>query len=128
MPSKPLISIVDDDEAVRKATKSLIRALGFLAETFESGEEFLKFDDRHKTACLIADVRMPQMSGLDLHRHLIASGISIPSILMTAHPDDSLRALALEAGVICFLAKPFTKKHLLDCIRTALDRGLAGRR
>jgi FixJ family two-component response regulator len=127
LPNKPLISIVDDDEALRKATMGLMRALGFLAEAFGSAEDFLKFDRLHNTACLIADVQMPQMSGLELHRNLVASGVSIPTILMTAYPDDSIRRRALEAGVICYLTKPFTKDHLLDCIHSAIDRSRAGK-
>jgi FixJ family two-component response regulator len=127
LPNKPLISIVDDDEAVREATKGLMRALGFLAETFGSAEDFLKFDRLHSTACLIADVQMPQMSGLELHHRLVASGVSIPTILITAYPDDSIRARALKAGVIGYLTKPFNKDDLLVCIHSALDRGQAGR-
>jgi FixJ family two-component response regulator len=128
LPNKPLISIVDDDEALRKATKGLMRALGFRAEAFASAEDFLKFDRLHSTACLIADVQMPQMSGLELHRRLVASGVSIPTILITAYPDDSMRARALEAGVVCYLTKPFHKDHLLDCIHSAIDCGQAGKR
>jgi FixJ family two-component response regulator len=126
VPDKPLISIVDDDEAVREATKGLMRALGFLAETFGSAEDFLNFDRLHSTACLIADVQMPQMSGLDLHRHLMASGVSIPTILITAYPDDSVRARALKAGIVGYLTKPFNKDDLLVYIHSALDRGRTG--
>ncbi len=122
MPNKPLISIVDDDESLRKATKGLMRALGFLAETFESAEDFLKFDRLRSTDCLIADVQMPGMSGLELHRRLVAAGEPIPTILITAYPDDSMRARALEAGVICYLAKPFSKDRLMICINAALGR------
>ena len=124
--NKPLISIVDDDGAVREATKGLMRALGFLAETFGSAEDFLKFERLHSTACLIADVQMPQMSGLELYHRLVASGVPIPTILITAYPDDSVRARALKAGVICYLSKPFNKDDLLVCIRSALDRGQSG--
>lgn len=123
MPDKVLISIVDDDEAVREATKGLMRALGFQAETFGSAEDFLNFDRLQSTACLIADVQMPQMSGLELYWHLVASGVSIPTILITAYPNDSVRARALKAGVIGYLTKPFNKDDLLDFIHSALDRG-----
>jgi FixJ family two-component response regulator len=126
VPDKPLISIVDDDEAVREATKGLMRALGFLAETFGSAEDFLNFDRLHSTACLIADVQMPQMSGLDLHRHLMASGVSIPTILITAYPDDSVRTRALKAGIVGYLTKPFNKDDLLVYIHSALDRSRTG--
>jgi FixJ family two-component response regulator len=124
---KRLISIVDDDESLRKATKSLIRALGFLAEDFGSAEDFLKFDGLRRTACLIADVQMPEMSGLELHSHLVASGDSIPTILMTAYPDDNMRTRALEAGVICYITKPFSKDTLLNCIRAAIGRWEVGK-
>ncbi len=119
--SMVLISIVDDDEALRKATKSLLRALGFNAETFDSAENFLASGQIKDTACLIADMQMPQMSGLDLHRHLIAAGISIPTILFTAYLDDRTEALASKAGVTCCLPKPFTKDQLLASIHLALD-------
>src|SRR5260370_38902601 len=125
LPNQPLISIVDGDEAVREATKGLMRALGFLAEAFESGEDFLKFDRLHTTACLIADVQMPQMSGLELHRRMIASGLSIPTILITAYPDDGVRARALKSGILCYLTKPFNMNELLVCIRSALGRDQA---
>jgi FixJ family two-component response regulator len=127
LPNKPLISIVDDDDAVREATKGLMRALGFFVETFGSAQDFLNFDRLHSTACLIADVQMPQMSGLALHHRLVACGVSIPTILITAYPDDSMRARALKAGVICYLTKPFNKDDLLVCIHSALDRGHAGK-
>jgi len=125
LPKKRLISIVDDDESLRKATKGLVRALGFLAEEFGSAEDFLKYDGLTRTACLIADVQMPQMSGLELYSRLVALGVSIPTILMTAYPDESVRARALEAGVICYMTKPFDKDTLLGCIRAAIDRGKA---
>ncbi|MDB5396490.1 MAG: response regulator receiver protein [Rhodospirillales bacterium] len=128
MSNRPLISIIDDDQAVREPNKGMMRAMGYLAETIGSAEDFLKFDRMRNTACLIADVQMPQMSGLDLHRRLLASGVFIPTILMTAYPDDGVRARALKAGVLCYLTKPFTKEDLLSCIDSALDRGEAGRR
>jgi FixJ family two-component response regulator len=123
LPEKPIISIVDDNEAHRNALKGLMRALGFPVESFASAEDFLQCEELRKTDCLILDVQMPNMSGLDLHRHLMAAGIIIPTILMTAYPDDGIRTLALEAGVIGFLAKPLNKDHLLACIHTAIDRG-----
>jgi FixJ family two-component response regulator len=125
MANKPLISIVDDDAALRNAMKGLARALGLAAEAFESAVDFLKFDRLHDTACLIVDVQMPQMSGLDLHYHLVASGVFIPTILMTAYPSDRMQALALEIGVVSILIKPFGKDTLLNAINSALDRGQA---
>jgi FixJ family two-component response regulator len=119
MPKKLLISIVDDEEAIREATKGLMRSLGFTAEAFPCAEDFLKSNHRHRTACVIADVQMPGMSGLDLHRQLAASGEPIPTILMTAYPDERVRARALQEGVVCYLTKPFTEDELLTCIHSA---------
>ena len=123
MPNKPVIVIVDDDESVREATMSLMRALGFTSEAYQSAEDFLKFGNVQRTSCLIADVRMPGMSGLELYRRLVASGKPIPTVLITAHSDDRVRARALQAGIICYLTKPFREDDLLGCIRSALDRG-----
>ena len=117
---KPLISIVDDDESVREAAKGLMKALGYAAETFPSAEDFLQSQQVPRTACLIADVNMPGMSGLDLHRHLSTSGKRIPTILITAYPDNGVRDRALNAGVICYLSKPFDEGDLLSCIHSAL--------
>jgi FixJ family two-component response regulator len=118
--SKYLISIVDDDEAFREAIKSLIKSLGFEVEAFSSAEAFLASPCLGSTACLIADVHMPTMTGIDLHRHLVASGRTIPVILITAYPDDNVRARALAAGVICYLSKTFDDNALLGFVRTAL--------
>src|SRR6266446_5934883 len=107
VPIKPQISIIDDDESVREATKGLMKSLGFTAEAFPSAADFLTSHHRRRTACLIVDVNMPGMTGPELHRRLIASGDTIPTILMTAYPDDNVRARALSAGVICYLRKPF---------------------
>jgi FixJ family two-component response regulator len=126
LPKKPLILIVDDDDAMRNATKGLMRALGFRAEAFETAESLLKSNRVSRAACIIADMRMPQMSGLEMHRRLVGSGISIPTVLITAYPEDSVRTRALEAGIICYLTKPFSKNDLLACIQSALDCGAAG--
>ena len=117
-----LISIVDDDESVREATKGLMKSLGFAAECFACAEDFLHFNHEHQnhTACLIADVQMPGMSGLDLFRRLTTSGRSIPTILITAYPDEGMRARALQAGVIGYLAKPFNENELLRHIHSVL--------
>jgi FixJ family two-component response regulator len=120
VPKTPLISIVDDDDSVREATKGLMKALGFGVEAFQSGEEFLKSGHFKLTSCLIADMKMPRMTGLELHRRLLASGNPIPTILITAYPDERIRARAMEAGVIGYLAKPFTEDDLLVCINSAL--------
>jgi FixJ family two-component response regulator len=123
---KILISIVDDDESVREATKGLMKSLGFTAETFPSAADFLTSHHRRRTACLIADVNMPGMTGPELHRRLIASGDTIPTILITAYPDDNVRARALSAGAICYLRKPFDEGDLLVCVRSAVAGAKAG--
>jgi FixJ family two-component response regulator len=125
MQEAPLISIVDDDESVREATKGLMRAFGFIAETFESATDFLKSAGAHRTSCLIVDMQMPGMTGLELHGRLVASGNPIPTILITAYPDDRVRARALKAGVKCYLSKPCSEDDLLGCIQSALRRGEA---
>src|SRR5438552_1762262 len=96
-------------------------ALGFTAEAFESGEDFLKSGRAQRTSCLIMDMQMPRMTGLELHARLVASGRAIPTILITAYPDNRGRARALEAGISGYLTKPFSEDALLDCIRFALD-------
>ena len=125
--SKPLdknipISIVDDDESVREAMAGLMKSYGYIVETFDSGPSFLNSDHRGRTNCLIADVQMPGMTGFELHSELVAAGDPIPTILITAHPDDRARARALKAGVLCYLAKPFSEVDLLGCIRTAIEQ------
>ena len=100
MPKEALISIVDDDESVREATKGLMKSLGLSAQTFACAEDFLSSNRLQLTACLIADVQMPGISGLDLHRQLLAAGKPIPTILNTAYPDENHRTRALSARVI----------------------------
>ncbi len=128
MAKKPLISIVDDDESVREATKGLMKSLGFTVEAFPSAEDFLASRHLRRTSCLIADVNMPGMTGLELHRRLKAAGKTIPTILITAYPDDGVRARALTNGVICYLSKPFDEDDLLVCISSALARVQPGER
>src|SRR3546814_3111748 len=106
MSANLLISIIDDDESAREAVVGLVRALGFTATEFQSAAEFLKSSHLLQTACLIADMRMPGMTGLELYRHLIAVGPPIPTVLVTAYPDEAVRARALKAGSRCSLAKP----------------------
>jgi FixJ family two-component response regulator len=116
------ISIVDDDRFVREALARLIKSHGYLAETFESAAALLGSDWRAHTDCLIVDMQMPEMTGLELHGQLVAAGEEIPTILITAHPDESSRARALSAGVLCYLAKPFSEDDLLSCVRRAVTR------
>jgi FixJ family two-component response regulator len=117
-----LISIVDDDEFVREALRGLLRSLGFTIEAFPSAQDFLESVRLRETSCLIADVHMPAMTGLELYGRLVESGHAIPTILITAYPDDSMRARALNNGVTCYLSKPFEEDDLLRCVRSALQR------
>jgi FixJ family two-component response regulator len=118
----PVISIIDDDESVREGTMDLFESLGFIAVAFPCAADFLSSDHLHDTSCLVADVQMPGMTGLELHNRLVGSGTIIPTILITAYPDDGDRARELQAGVICYLVKPFNYSDLLACIRLALER------
>jgi FixJ family two-component response regulator len=121
MPKKPVISIVDDDEAVREGTKDLLTAVGYSVKAFVGADAFLKSRSAGGTSCLIADMRMPGMSGLELHSRLRDAGRRVPTILITAFPDDRTRARAMRAGVTCYLSKPFNEDDLLGCIRKALE-------
>lgn len=125
---KPLISIIDDDESVREGMTDLVKSMGFAAEAFQRAEEFLRSPHLQDTSCLIADVQMPEMTGLELHKNLVSSGKVIPTILITAFPNERDRILALRSGVTCYLVKPFNDDELLACIRSTLDRfGATGR-
>jgi FixJ family two-component response regulator len=123
---KPLIAIVDDDESMREAVRGLMRSLGFDAEAFSSADDFLRFPHLRSTSCLVTDIHMPGMSGLDLHRRLVALGTSIPTVLVTAYPDENARARGFGADIVGYLVKPFGEEDLLDCIRSALARGCLG--
>ncbi len=118
--SRALIAIVDDDEAVREATKSLMRSAGYYASTFASAHEFLESEQVRDTSCLITDVQMPGLSGFDLQDQLVARGHCIPTIVMTGYPDDNVRARAMKAGAVGFLSKPFIDDELIACIDKAL--------
>jgi FixJ family two-component response regulator len=115
------ISIVDDDKSVREATKMLVRSLGYATATFASAEEYLVSGRFGDTACLITDVQLPGMSGVDLQSHLMAHGRCPPMIFVTACPEASVRARALDAGVFGFLRKPFSPESLIACLDRALD-------
>ena len=119
-PANPLISIVDDDEESREALTLLTRSLGFKVDAFASAAEFLAAPALAQTACLIADINMPGMTGVELHRQLMTTGHPIPTILITAYPDDSVRDRALDAGVVAYLSKPCAETTLLGCVRAAL--------
>lgn len=120
MRSTPLISIVDDDESIRESTEGLVRSLGYRAATFASAEEFLQSDSVDSTSCLITDVQMPGLSGIDLQRGLIAQGVKMPTIFITAFPEEETRARAMNAGALGYLSKPFSEESLLKCLSTAL--------
>ncbi|HEY2137935.1 MAG TPA: response regulator [Xanthobacteraceae bacterium] len=119
-----MISIVDDDESVREATKRLVRSLGYVAITFASAEEFLESASVHDSSCLITDVQMHGMSGIDLQNRLTAENLRLPIIFMTAFPETNTCARALAAGALGFLSKPFSDDSLIEC----LDKALAERR
>ena len=121
----PVISIIDDDESVREGTIDLFESRGFITVAFPCAADFLSSDRLHDTSCSIADVKMPGMTGFELHNRLVGSGNIIPTILITAYPDVGDRARALEAGVICYLAKPLNYDDLFACVHLALEAGNA---
>jgi FixJ family two-component response regulator len=121
-----MIAIVDDDVSVRDATKHLIRSLGYAAVTFASADEYLRSDCVESTSCLITDLRMPGMSGIELQERLIADGHRIPIIFMTAFFDEHIRSRALRAGAFGFLNKPFEDESLIRCLDKALKGDEAG--
>lgn len=117
-----LISIVDDDESIREATSSLLKSHGHKAQSFSSAEAFLSSTQLKETACLILDIRMPRMNGLELQRHLIAENLRIPIIFITAPRNQELRREAMQAGAVGFLTKPFKEEALLDALLAALRK------
>jgi FixJ family two-component response regulator len=123
-PSGNLISIVDDDHSVREALKALLRAHGLSAAAFPSGVEFLGSPSIDETACLIADVNMPVLTGIELFERLKEIGHPIPTILITGRPDEAVRARAMRAGVACYLLKPLTESELIACLSSAIRPGL----
>jgi FixJ family two-component response regulator len=123
MPEASLVSVVEDDQFFRESMKRLMRSLGYAVEVFPSAADFLASPRLVETACLIADVQMPGMTGPELHRHLIDSGFAIPTIFVTAYHDDDARVRALNEGVVCYLRKPIDEMHLMRCLRAALHSG-----
>jgi FixJ family two-component response regulator len=117
-----VISVIDDDASVRVATNNLLSSHGYVVQAFASAEEFLQLARLDDSSCVIADVQMPAMSGLDLLTHIRAQGYAAPFIVITAFPEESVRARALKAGATCFLAKPFAGPVLINCIETALHQ------
>ena len=120
MPKPSLVSVVEDDQFFRESLRRLMRSLGYSAEAFPSAADFLTSPRLVETACLIADVNMPAMTGLELYRHLIDAGYAIPTILVTAYPDNDVRTHALKDGAVCYLRKPIDEEQLMRCLRTAL--------
>ena len=117
---RPAVSVVDDDESLRRSLRNLLRSVGFGVETFASAEEFLRSAQRENTGCLVLDLRMSGMSGLDLLRQLAVEDSHIPAVILTAHSDVETRRRSLQAGAVAFLDKPFRSDALLDAVRAAL--------
>ncbi len=122
----PTIAIIDDDEPIRTTMSSLVRSLGFNALAFSSADEYLQSPQRYRASCLISDVQMPGMSGLDLQNRLVAEGHRVPIIFVTAFPHRNIEKRAREAGAVCVLNKPFESQALVDCIQRALKAGNPG--
>jgi FixJ family two-component response regulator len=120
MPRALLVSVVEDDLFFRDSMRRLMRSLGYTVETFSSAADFLASPRLPETACLISDVQMPRMSGLELHRSLIETGHTIPTILITAYPNSTDRDRAMDDGVVCYLTKPIDEALLTRCLRRAL--------
>lgn len=121
MPKHTLISVVEDDQPFRESMRKLMMSLGYAVEAFPSAAEFLASPLLASTACLVSDVQMPGMTGVELHRHLVDAGHAIPTILVTAYPDEVVRRRALKDGVVCYLRKPVDDDHLERCLRSALE-------
>jgi FixJ family two-component response regulator len=122
-----LISVVDDDRSFRDSMQRLLKSLGYAVAVFPSAAEFLASPKLTATACLVADVQMPAMTGLELYRHLMEAGHAIPTILVTAYPDDSVEEHMLALGVEGYLHKPLEEADLIGCVRSAFARGQAPR-
>jgi FixJ family two-component response regulator len=120
MMKKVLVSVVDDDRFFRESMCRLMRSLGFTVDIFSSATEFIASPRLAETACVIADIHMPEMTGLELYRRLIDTGHAIPTIFVTAFPNDVDRARALNDGALCYLRKPVDEEHLTRCVREAL--------
>ena len=116
-----MVAVVDDDESFRTALQRLLRSAGFRVRSFASAEDFLKSGQQHETSCLVADIRMPGMSGLDLQAKLNADHCPIPTIFISAHGDEKMRLQAMRGGAVKFLEKPFDDAILLETVRTAFE-------
>lgn len=118
----PLIAIIDDDRSVLVAIEFLVKSFGYEARAFSSAQEFLQSSSLDETACLISDIHMPSVSGIELQKELRAQGRNIPTILITAFSNDNVKSRAIAGGAVCFLLKPFDARTLLGCIKSALNR------
>ncbi len=123
----PIVFIIDDDEAVRLSTEMLIRSMGLRAESFASAAEFLDDFDPQQPSCLILDIRMPGMSGLELQEHLVESNLSVPIIFVTGHGEVPMAVKAMKAGAIDFIQKPFRDQELIDRVHAALEKDAEAR-
>jgi FixJ family two-component response regulator len=123
LPKAPLILIVEDDELFRESMRRLLRSLGYTVEAFPSAASFLASRSLDETACLITDIHMPAMTGHELYVHLIELGHKIPTILVTACPNEAARSQALTDGIVCCLRKPFDDNDLADCVQKAIEGG-----
>ena len=123
MLNRTLISIVDDDELFRESMRKLVGLLGYAVEAFPSAADFLASPLLPQTACLVSDVQMPGMTGVELHRHLVDAGYTIPTILVTAYPDPAVRDRVVKDGVVCYLSKPVDDDYLERCLRSVLQPG-----
>ena len=121
MTKDPVISIIDDDVSVRVALESLVRSLGYVARTYDSAEAFLDSPDLAETSCIVTDIQMPGMSGLDLNCRLKAAGYNVPTVFITAFPEDYIRARAESCGAFGFLAKPFDGQVLIGLVTSAVQ-------
>lgn len=121
MSDHPLISVVEDDDSLREAVVGLVESLGHSAQGFPSAEAFLAAGAADVSACVITDIQMPGLSGIDLKLALVASGVSVPVIMITARPEESLHQRARASGAFCLLRKPFTPDALIDCVERALQ-------
>jgi FixJ family two-component response regulator len=121
MLNQALIAIVDDDRLYRESVRKLVVLMGYTVETFPSAADFLASRLLPETTCLIADVHMPGMTGVELHRHLVDAGYAIPTILVTAYPDEVVGGRALKDGIVCYLGKPVDDDRLERCLRSALQ-------
>ena len=125
MAKNVLMSVVEDDEPFRESMRKLVTALGYAVEVFPSAANFLESPFVVATTCLVSDVQMPGMSGVELHQHLVNAGFSIPTILVTAYPNEAARTRAVKDGVLCYLRKPVDDDQLERCLRSAVESGKA---